>query len=174
MDEHEFMSLLNAFITFQCQLVLMLELLNNDTKRITYIPHDTRQRIRQLAYFCMIHASDLMCRQSTRMDRRCFAIMCHLLRTIAGLISTEAVDVEEMVAMFFHILAHDVKNCVIQREFMRSNETIFHHFNMVLLVAIRLHDELLKKPQLVPNDCTDKKWRWFEVHISLELNTSNK
>ncbi|KAA0035972.1 retrotransposon protein [Cucumis melo var. makuwa] len=99
------------------------------------------------------------------MDRRCFAIMCHLLRTIAGLISTEAVDVEEMVAMFFHILAHDVKNCVIQREFMRSNETIFHHFNMVLLVAIRLHDELLKKPQLVPNDCTDKKWRCIRWNV---------
>ncbi|XP_050939353.1 uncharacterized protein LOC127150984 [Cucumis melo] len=54
------------------------------------------------------------------MDRRCFAILCHLLRTIAGLTSTEVVDVEEMVAMFLHILAHDVKNRVIQREFMRS------------------------------------------------------
>ncbi|TYK30845.1 retrotransposon protein [Cucumis melo var. makuwa] len=54
------------------------------------------------------------------MDRRCFTILCHLLRTIAGLRSTEVVDVEEMVAMFLHILAHDVKNCVIQREFMRS------------------------------------------------------
>ncbi|XP_050941514.1 protein ALP1-like [Cucumis melo] len=54
------------------------------------------------------------------MDRRCFAILCHLLRTIPGLTSTEVVDVEEMVAMFLHILAHDVKNRVIQREFMRS------------------------------------------------------
>uniref|UniRef100_A0A9I9ELZ5 DUF8040 domain-containing protein n=1 Tax=Cucumis melo TaxID=3656 RepID=A0A9I9ELZ5_CUCME len=52
-----------------------------------------------------------------------------------------------MVAMFLHILAHDVKNRVIQRKFMRSGETIFHHFNMVLLAVIRLHDELLKKPQ---------------------------
>uniref|UniRef100_A0A9I9E838 Retrotransposon protein n=1 Tax=Cucumis melo TaxID=3656 RepID=A0A9I9E838_CUCME len=53
------------------------------------------------------------------MDRRCFAILCHLLRTIAGLTSTEVVDVEEMVAMFLHILAHNVKNRVILREFMR-------------------------------------------------------
>uniref|UniRef100_A0A9I9EJR0 Retrotransposon protein n=1 Tax=Cucumis melo TaxID=3656 RepID=A0A9I9EJR0_CUCME len=59
MDEHEFASLLNVFITSQCQLVLMLELLNNDTKRITHIPHDTRHRIRQFAYFRMIHDSDL-------------------------------------------------------------------------------------------------------------------
>ncbi|KAA0063728.1 retrotransposon protein [Cucumis melo var. makuwa] len=98
----------------------MLELLKNNTKRITHIPHETRHRIRQLAYFRMIHGSDLVCHQSTRMDRRCFAILCHLLRTIARLTSTEVVDVEEMVAMFLHILKHDVKNRVIQQEFMRS------------------------------------------------------
>ncbi|KAA0060664.1 retrotransposon protein [Cucumis melo var. makuwa] len=74
---------------------------------ITHIPYETRHRIRQLAYFRMIHGSDLVCRQSTRMDRRCFAILCHLLRTIAGLTSTEVIDVEEMVVMFLHILAHD-------------------------------------------------------------------
>ncbi|TYK02751.1 putative nuclease HARBI1 [Cucumis melo var. makuwa] len=96
------------------------------------------------------------------MDRRCFTILCHLLRTVAGLTSIEVVDVEEMVAMFLHIVAHDVKNRVIQREFMRSGETISRHFNMVLLVVIRLHDKLLKKPQPVNNDCTDQRWRWFE------------
>ncbi|TYK05448.1 retrotransposon protein [Cucumis melo var. makuwa] len=54
------------------------------------------------------------------MDRRCFAILHHLLRIIAGLTSTEVIDVKEMVAMFLHIVAHDVKNRVIQRKFMRS------------------------------------------------------
>ncbi|KAA0047698.1 retrotransposon protein [Cucumis melo var. makuwa] len=88
----------------------MLELLKNDTKRITHIPHETRHRIRQLAYLRMIHGSYLVCRQSTRMDRRCFTILCHLLRTIVGLTLTEVIDVEEMVAMFLHILVHD--NCL--------------------------------------------------------------
>ncbi|KAL0536726.1 hypothetical protein IC582_025686 [Cucumis melo] len=151
----------------------MLELLKNNTKRTTHILHETRHRIRQLAYFRMIHGLDLVCHQSTRMDRRCFTILSHLLRTIAGLTSTEVVDVEEMVAMFLHILAHDMKNCVIQREFMRSDETISRHFNMVLLAVIRLHEELLKKPQPVPSDCTNQRYRWFEVHIYLELRTSN-
>ncbi|KAA0060656.1 putative nuclease HARBI1 [Cucumis melo var. makuwa] len=107
------------------------------------------------------------------MDRRCFTILYDLLRTIAGLMSTEVVDVEEMVAMFLHIVAYDVKNRVIQREFMRLDKTIFCHFNMVLLAVTRLHDELLKKPQPVPNDCTNRRWRWFEVHISLHLRTFN-
>ncbi|KAL0561205.1 hypothetical protein IC582_001626 [Cucumis melo] len=56
---------------------------------------------------------------------------------------------------------------------MRSGETISHHFNMILLAIIRLHDELLKKPQLVPSDFTNQRWRWFEVHTSLELHTFN-
>uniref|UniRef100_A0A9I9EDG4 Myb/SANT-like domain-containing protein n=2 Tax=Cucumis melo TaxID=3656 RepID=A0A9I9EDG4_CUCME len=33
------------------------------------------------------------------MDRRCFTILCHLLRTIAELTSTKVVDVDEMVAI---------------------------------------------------------------------------
>ena len=94
----------------------------------------------------MIHASDLACRQSTRMDRILFAILCHLLRTSTSLMSIEVVDVEEMVAMCLHILAHDVKNKVIQRDFVQYGDTISHHFNLVLLAMIRLHDELLKKP----------------------------
>ena len=67
-----------------------------------------------------------------------FCHSLHLLRTIAGLTSMEAVYVEEMVTMFLHIVGHDVKNRVIQREFMRSSKTISRHINMVLLAVIRL------------------------------------
>ncbi|KAL0561507.1 hypothetical protein IC582_001937 [Cucumis melo] len=86
------------------------------------------------------------------MDRRTFAILFHLLRNVAGLSSTEIFNVEEMVAMFLHILhvlAHDVKNRIIQREFVRSGETISRHFNIVLLIVVRLYKELIKRR--VPN-----------------------
>ncbi|KAA0063861.1 retrotransposon protein [Cucumis melo var. makuwa] len=86
---------------------------------------------------------------STRMDKRTFAILCHLLRNVAGLSSTEIVDVEEMVAMFLHVLAHDVKNRIIQWEFVRSDETVSRHFNIVLLAVVRLYEKLIKRP--VPN-----------------------
>ena len=38
-------------------------------------------------------------------------------------------DVEEIVAMFLHVLTHDVKNQVIKREFLWSSETFmtFQH-----------------------------------------------
>ncbi|KAL0552234.1 hypothetical protein IC582_011340 [Cucumis melo] len=134
-------------------------------KRLSQTPYVIRHRIRQLAYFCMIHESDLVCRQSTRMDRRTFVILCHLLRTMAGLSLTEIVDVEEMVAMFLHILMYDVKNRVIQQEFVRSRETVSRHFNLVLLVVLRFHEELIKQPVPVTNNCNDQQWNCFEVGV---------
>ncbi|KAL0551052.1 hypothetical protein IC582_010126 [Cucumis melo] len=149
MDEQTLIGVLTAFTLAQRQILLTLELLMNNNKRLPHTPPDTRHRIRELAYFRMIHESDLVCWQSMRMDRRTFAILCHLLRNVAGLSSTEIVDVEEMVAMFLHVLAHDVKNRVIQREFVRSGETVSRHFNIVLLAVLRLYEELIKRP--VPN-----------------------
>ncbi|KAL0560650.1 hypothetical protein IC582_001059 [Cucumis melo] len=145
---------------------MTLELLLNDRKRIEHTSFDSRHRVRQLAYFRLIHESDLCCPQSTLMDRRCFAILFHLLRTTVRLVGTEVIDVEEMVAMFLHIVVHDVKNRMIQREFVRFCETVSRHFNLVLLVVLRLHDELLKKPQPVTNSCTDLRWKWFEVNTN--------
>ncbi|KAL0561138.1 hypothetical protein IC582_001558 [Cucumis melo] len=145
MDQQTLLGVLTAFTLTQRQIFLTLELLMNDNRRITHTSFDTRHRIRQLAYFRMIHESDLVSHQSTRMDRRTFAILCHLLRTVFGLSSTKIVDVEEMVAMFLHVLAHDVKNRVIQREFVRSSETVSRHFNLVLLAVVRLYEELIKR-----------------------------
>ncbi|KAL0540993.1 hypothetical protein IC582_021020 [Cucumis melo] len=163
MDQQTLLSVLTAFTLAQCQILLTLELLMNDNRRITYTPSDTLHKIRQLAYFRMIHESVLVCRQSTRMDRRTFTILCHLLRTVSGLSSTEIVDVEEMVAMFLHVLAHDMKNHVIQREFVRSGETVSRHFNLVLLAVVRLYEELIKRPVPGTNNCTDQRKKCFEV-----------
>jgi len=165
MDEQTLIGVLTAFTLAQRQILLTLELLMNNNKRLPHTPPDTRHRIRELAYFRMIHESDLVCRQSTRMDRRTFAILCHLLRNVAGLSSTEIVDVEEMVAMFLHVLAHDVKNRVIQREFVRSGETVSRHFNIVLLAVLRLYEELIKRPVPVTSNCNDQRWKCFEVGI---------
>ncbi|TYK07720.1 retrotransposon protein [Cucumis melo var. makuwa] len=96
------------------------------------------------------------------MDRRTFAILCHLLRTVSVLSSIEIIDVEEMVAMFLHVLAHDVKNHVIQRKFVRSGETVSRHFNLVLLVVVRLYEKLIKRPVSVTNNCNDQRWKCFE------------
>ncbi|KAL4035996.1 hypothetical protein IC575_004710 [Cucumis melo] len=74
-----------------------------------------------------------------------------------------------MVAMFLHVLAHDVKSRVIQREFVRSEETVSRHFNLILLVVLRLYDELIKKLVPITNNCTDQRWKCFKVH-KVEVN----
>ncbi|KAL0534183.1 hypothetical protein IC582_028467 [Cucumis melo] len=70
-----------------------------------------------------------------------------------------------MVAMFLHVLAHDVKNRVIQREFVRSGEIVSRHFNIVLLAVLRLYEELIKRPVPVTSNCNDQRWKCFEVGI---------
>ncbi|KAA0035491.1 putative nuclease HARBI1 [Cucumis melo var. makuwa] len=82
--------------------------------------------------------------------------------TTTGLQSTEIVDVEEMVVMFLHVLAHGVKNCMVEREFLQSGRTISWQFNIVLLTELQLHEELLKKPQPGTNGCTDPRWKRWE------------
>ena len=73
-------TILIVFTVSQRQLLMTLDELLKDNKRLTYTPYEIRHRIRQLAYFRMIHESDLVCHQSTRMERRTFVVLCNLLR----------------------------------------------------------------------------------------------
>ncbi|KAK3219194.1 hypothetical protein Dsin_013164 [Dipteronia sinensis] len=71
-------------------------------------------------------------------------------------------DVEEMVAIFLHIISHDVKNRIMRRQFARSGETVSRQFNVVLNAILCLHELLLKKPKPVLGDSTDSRWKWFK------------
>ena len=81
MDPNKLSNTMTTFTMVQHQIILDFEAFFNDHKRILQVSCHTRHRIRQIVYFRMIHASDLVCQQSTRMDRRCFSIMCYLLQT---------------------------------------------------------------------------------------------
>ncbi|KAL5543802.1 hypothetical protein UlMin_007586 [Ulmus minor] len=71
-------------------------------------------------------------------------------------------DVEEMVAIFLHIISHDVKNRIMRSQFARSAETVSRQFKVVLNSILRLHEVLLKKPKPVLDDSTDNRWKWFK------------
>ena len=86
----------------------------------------------------LIYGSDIACMEQLRMDRHTFTTLCSMLRTIGKLKDSNYVDVEEMVALFLHILAHHVKNRVIKFRFLRSGETVIRHFNAILNAVIRL------------------------------------
>ncbi|XP_008777637.2 uncharacterized protein LOC103697538 [Phoenix dactylifera] len=71
-------------------------------------------------------------------------------------------DVEEMIAIFLHIISHDVNNRIIKRQVTRSSETISRQFHAVLNSLLRLHSMLLRKPEAVMENCTDERWKWFK------------
>ncbi|KAL5546236.1 hypothetical protein UlMin_005923 [Ulmus minor] len=121
-----------------------------------------RHQIRELNYHRMTHESDLACIENTRMDRRTFSILCQHLRTIGGLKGIKNMNVEEMVAIFLHIISHDVKNRIMRRQFACSGETVSRQFNVVLNGILCLHKVLLKKPEPISDDSTDSRWKWFK------------
>ncbi|KAL5752992.1 hypothetical protein ACOSQ2_023499 [Xanthoceras sorbifolium] len=99
------------------------------------------------------------------MDRRTFPILCELLRNTRRLKTNGLVSVEEQVSIFLHVLAYHVKNRNIRNRFCRSGETISRYFNSVLCAVLQLHNDLLVSPTPVPENCTDKRWKWFKHRI---------
>ncbi|XP_052627174.1 uncharacterized protein LOC128133694 [Lactuca sativa] len=71
-------------------------------------------------------------------------------------------EIDEQVAIFLHILAHNVKNPVIICRFRRLEETISRHSIQVCNAIVRLHTHLLKKLELVPDNSSDQRWKWFK------------
>ncbi|TXG57326.1 hypothetical protein EZV62_018639 [Acer yangbiense] len=116
------------------------------------------------------------------MDRRTFGILCELLRTDGKLKKDGLVTIEEQVCSFLHVLAHHVKNRTIGHRFNRSGETVSRYFNSVLNGIIRLQGSLLQKPNPIPNDCTDARWKWFKgclgaldgTHIKVRVSEKDK
>ncbi|XP_038891701.1 uncharacterized protein LOC120081095 [Benincasa hispida] len=96
------------------------------------------------------------------MDKRTFIILYNMLRTTDRLALTQCIDVQEMVAIFLHILAHDVKNRVVCRQFARSGEIVSRNFRFVLTIVLQLHELLLKKLEPITSDCTNSRWKLFE------------
>ena len=110
-----------------------------------------------------IRVSDTECIFQLQMDRRCFRVLCSFVREIGVLKDTRHMSVEESVAMFLHILAHDEKNRAIHHDFQRLPESVSRKFHQVLGVVLKLWKVLLKKPRSIPANCTDGRWKWFKV-----------
>ncbi|XLS44771.1 hypothetical protein HN51_001636, partial [Arachis hypogaea] len=143
-------------------LILHFELMNDLMKKRKWNDNYSRQVIRDVSVDRIIYFSDLTCIENTRMDRRTFHALCNMLKVIGKLEPSRNMGVEEMVAIFLHIIAHDVKIRVIKRQFVSSEETISRWFNDVLLANLRCHNLLLKKPQPLSQDRMDERWKWFK------------
>ncbi|KAF7021971.1 hypothetical protein CFC21_034824 [Triticum aestivum] len=128
---------------------------------------ERRLRIRELRgenLYKLTGESDAACISQLRMDRRIFHILCEMVRAVGGLRGTRNTSLEEIVASFLYVLAHHLKNRMVGKFFYRSPEPVSRNFNACLLVVLKLHPLLLKKPEPIPEDCTHGKWKYFKVN----------
>ncbi|VVA31425.1 PREDICTED: ALP1 [Prunus dulcis] len=96
------------------------------------------------------------------MDRQSFHKLCQILVTRGQLRPTRNVSVEEMIAMFLHILAHHIKNRTIKYNFSRSGRTISKYFHEYLKAMIRCQKDFWKTLEPILENSTDPKWKWFK------------
>ncbi|KAL5549428.1 hypothetical protein UlMin_004659 [Ulmus minor] len=158
-----FMHWLNVMSIVQrfCELlekITMHEIQSNSLRRHLYVLDiaTNRQIVHELVY-----ESDATCVVQLRVNRLAFTNLCTMLESRGGLRASKYLQIDEQVAMFLHIISHHVKNSIIKFQFLRLGETVCKYFHNVLHSVIRLHGELLKKPELVPENSIDERWKWF-------------
>lgn len=110
----------------------------------------------------MVYERDVKCIDKLCMDHRCFHSLSQLLTTVGELKGTRNVMVEEMVATFLNIIAHNVKNRIIKFDFVRSAEIVSQHFHAIFKSIILCHDILLKKTEPVPANSNGPRRKWFK------------
>ncbi|XP_023752843.2 protein ALP1-like isoform X2 [Lactuca sativa] len=110
----------------------------------------------------MVYKSDKTSGVNIRMNRNAFTRLCDMREQRGGLKNSKNMLVDEQVAMFLHVLAHNEKNMIIVERFKRSGETVSRYFKLVLDAVCRLHKQFYKKPVPIPDDETDERWRWFK------------
>ncbi|XLS68388.1 hypothetical protein HN51_019411, partial [Arachis hypogaea] len=144
--------LMNNLMVKLLMICYVLTILQLRKKKRKWNDSYSMQVVRDVSVDRIIYFSDLACIENTIMDRRVFHALYNMLRGVGRLEASRNMGVEEIIAMFLHIIAHDVKIRVIKRQFVRSEETINRQFNDVLLAILSCHNLLLKKPQPVSQD----------------------
>ncbi|XP_020271024.1 uncharacterized protein LOC109846211 [Asparagus officinalis] len=105
------------------------------------------------------------CVEQLRMNPQVFKRLCDVLCTRGGLVASRNVTIEEIVAMFLHILAHNVKNRTSKTDFYHSNETISRQFHKVLQAVMKIGSLYIRQEYTNPNERDMEKWKWFEDAI---------
>ena len=81
-----------------------------------------------------------------------------------GLVVTRNVTVREVVALFLHILDHNLKNRTVKNVFAHSRETISRQFHFVLKVILKISKKYIKQDHTVLHE-GDDRWKWFKGEL---------
>ncbi|KAL5131317.1 hypothetical protein HKD37_12G034225 [Glycine soja] len=102
------------------------------------------------------------CIEQLRLSKNAFFNLCRILQEKGGLVRTRNVPTTEAVAMFLHILAHNLKYRVVQFSYCRSKETISRQFNDILRAVMKVSKDYLNFQPCTLEGAEANKWRWFE------------
>ncbi|XVF56330.1 hypothetical protein PTKIN_Ptkin06aG0110400 [Pterospermum kingtungense] len=172
----EMCSVVSSFLNFLAAII-SLNTYRPKVRSYSLDFYSKREYVRRL-----VHENDESCISQLRMNRAAFFKLCEMLQHIGGLKSTRNMNIDEQVAMFLHIIAHHVKNRVIRHNFQRSSETISRHFHNVLNAVMHLQEHLFRKPEPIPTNSTDNRWKWFKnclgaldgTHIRVKVPIEDK
>ncbi|XP_048497872.1 protein ALP1-like [Beta vulgaris subsp. vulgaris] len=158
-DNNEDMELVMTVVGF---IMVVVGAWYGQKYRVREITWDESKRAQKRAIWMEDLRNDRICREQLRFDIRCFDKLCSILQSRGGLKTTRYVTVKEIVALFLHILAHDLKNRTMQSIFARSGETVSRQFHVVLEAVLKIGKYYIKPVSHTTNCSRDDKWKWFE------------
>ncbi|RZC29517.1 hypothetical protein D0Y65_001200, partial [Glycine soja] len=112
-----------------------------------------------------------------RVSKSAFFKLCRILQEGGGLVKTRIVPITEVVAMFLHILARNLKYRIVHLDYYRSKETISKKFNNVLRAVMKVSKDYLKFHTYNLEGSEAIKWSWFEHlmgHISVLVSPKDR
>lgn len=115
---------------------------------------------------CLYRETENDCIEQLKVSKGEFFKLCRILQEKGKLVRTRYVPTIEAVAMFMHILAHNLKYRVVHFSYYISKETISRQFNNVLRAIMKVNKEYLKFQDYNLERSEANKWRWFEECLS--------
>ncbi|KHN02584.1 hypothetical protein glysoja_043880, partial [Glycine soja] len=107
------------------------------------------------------------CIEQLRLSKSAVFNLCRILQERGGLVRTTNVPTTEAIAIFLHILTHNLKYRVVQFSYYRSKETISRQFNDVLRAVMKVSKDYLNFQPYTLEGAEANKWRWFKVSLSI-------
>ena len=98
-----------------------------------------------------------------RLNRAIFRKLCDILQSRGGLTASKNVTINEIVALFLHILAYGTKYRWIKASFARSAEIISRQFHLILKAVMKIGKYFIKEIDPDTNYQDNDKWKWFQI-----------
>ncbi|KAL8520467.1 hypothetical protein ACS0TY_011114 [Phlomoides rotata] len=89
------------------------------------------------------------------MNQNAFDRLCIILRNRGVWLTEHILALKSKLRCF-------KKNHVVKFNHQRSGQTISHYMHAVLLSVLKMHIVLFVRPEPVPSDSTNPRWKWFK------------